>query len=113
MAPDPYWKHVTKLSTYEGSTGSKKWECNYCGLEKTGSVIRVKDHLACVPNKDINICQNVPADVCARLDAWRRQRLGISVHEGERSHDVEGDVSLCEGSQVGASKRSAFALCQP
>ena len=79
------------------------WQCSYCGLEKTGSVTRVKDHLACVPNKDINICENVPADVRAGLEVWRRQRFGISVHEGGGSHDVEEDVSVCEASQIGAS----------
>ena len=69
----------------------------------------MKDHLACVPNKDINICENVPADVRAGLEVWRRQRFGISVHEGGGSHDVQEDVSVCEVSQIGASKRSASA----
>ena len=83
---DPCWRHVTKLSEYGGGGGSKRWRCNFCGLEKTGSVTRVKDHLAHVPNKDIGPCDAVPAAVRANLELWRHQRMGLqNVEEGDAS----------------------------
>ena len=73
-------------------------------MEKSGSVTRVKDHLTCVPNKDIGPCPNVPADVKASLDAWRHKRLGLGLYEDASSH--HGDDAV-EASYAGTSKRSA------
>lgn len=75
-------------------------------MEKTGSVTRVKDHLACVPNKDTGPCANVPADVKASLETWRRTRLGLGVHEKESSQHGGDEIDVCEASNVGTSKRS-------
>ncbi|KAH7439932.1 hypothetical protein KP509_04G082700, partial [Ceratopteris richardii] len=59
MAPDPYWRYVKKIGDYSGGGGSRKWKCNFCGYEKTGSVTRVKDHLARVPCRDTGPCKEV------------------------------------------------------
>ncbi|KAH7416591.1 hypothetical protein KP509_14G097900 [Ceratopteris richardii] len=77
MAPDPYWRYVKKIGDYSGGGGSRKWKCNFCGYEKTGSVTRVKDHLARVPCRDTGPCKEVPNDVYAGLEAWRRSRMGM------------------------------------
>ena len=34
----------------------------------------------------------------------------MSLHEGGASHDVKEDISICDGSQVRASKRRASAF---
>ncbi|MCO5586761.1 hypothetical protein L7F22_040703 [Adiantum nelumboides] len=87
-------------SSTTDSGGPKKWRCNYCGMEKTGSVTRVKDHLACIPNKDIGPCANVPADVKASLETWRRTRLGLGMHEESSQHGGD-EIDVCEASHVG------------
>ncbi|MCO5551147.1 hypothetical protein L7F22_004644 [Adiantum nelumboides] len=75
-------------------------------MEKTGSVTRVKDHLACIPNKDTRPCANVSADVKASLETWRRTRLGLGMHEESSQHGGD-EIDVCEASHVGTSKRSA------
>ena len=92
---DPFWRYVTNVSQYAGGGGSRKWKCNFCGLEKTGSVTCIKDHLAHVPNKDIGPCGAVPADVRANLEFWRSQHMGF--------HDVE-DTNASNPTQVGSSQ---------
>ncbi|MCO5576423.1 hypothetical protein L7F22_030233 [Adiantum nelumboides] len=107
MAPDPFWRHVTLISAYGVAGGSKKWRCNYCGMEKTGSVTRVKDHLACIPNKDIGPCANVSADVKASLETWHRTRLGLGMHEESSQHGGdEIDVSQVEAEPEASSSSS-------
>ena len=101
MAPDPMWRHVTILQQYAGSGGSRKWKCNYCGFMKTGSVTRVKDHLAGVPNKDVAICGNVPADVKSLLDSWKRNRIGLPPEES-----TAGDGNTSQATQAQSSKRA-------
>ncbi|KAH7293403.1 hypothetical protein KP509_28G024800 [Ceratopteris richardii] len=89
MALDPYWRYVRKIGSYSGGGGSRRWKCSFCGYEKTGSVTRVKDHLAKVVCKDIAPCMAVPDDVFAALQGWRKMRLGI--HEStdrDESQDV-------------------------
>ncbi|KAH7302591.1 hypothetical protein KP509_23G078800 [Ceratopteris richardii] len=77
MAPDPYWRYVQKIGSYSRGGGSRRWKCSFCGYEKTGSVTRVKDHLAKVVCKGIAPCMAVPDDVFASLQGWRKMRLGI------------------------------------
>ena len=84
---DPFWCHVTKLSDYGGGGGSKRWKCKYCGLEKIGSVTRIKDHLAHVPNKDIGPCDAMPISVSANLEVWRNERMALhNMEEGDASN---------------------------
>ncbi|MCO5546691.1 hypothetical protein L7F22_000126 [Adiantum nelumboides] len=102
---DPYWRYVTKLARYGGGGGSKKWRCSFCGIEKTGSVTRVKDHLGHVLGKDIDPCASVPADVKNSLAHWRATRLNICDPEEEGINvEAEGNTSQSQGEA--SSKRS-------
>ncbi|MCO5614240.1 hypothetical protein L7F22_068520 [Adiantum nelumboides] len=102
---DPYWRYVTKLAGYGGGGGSKKWRCSFCGIEKTGSVTRVKDHLGHVLGKDIDPCASVPADVKNSLAHWRATRMNICDPEEEGINvEAEGNTSQSQGEA--SSKRS-------
>ncbi|KAH7365833.1 hypothetical protein KP509_18G048200 [Ceratopteris richardii] len=61
---NPYWRYVKKIEDYSGGGGSRKWKCNFCGYEKTGFLIRVKDHLARIACRDTGSCKEDPNDVC-------------------------------------------------
>ncbi|MCO5594966.1 hypothetical protein L7F22_049003 [Adiantum nelumboides] len=90
--------------------GSKRWQCNYCGLQRGGAATRIKDHLAIVPNKYIGPCDNVPTDVKASFESWRLSRLVIpdaSSTEDAQAIAIADDVTLAA---AGASKRSRVAL---
>ena len=78
MPKDSAWNHVSILHEYKGGGGSKRWKCNYCGLERGGGATRIKDHLAGVPNKDIGPCDHVPTNVKASLQPWKLSRMVIS-----------------------------------
>ncbi|MCO5574913.1 hypothetical protein L7F22_028708 [Adiantum nelumboides] len=52
MPIDPYWRYATRGGAYAAGGGSRKWKCNFCGYEKTGSVTRMKDHLGKVLGSD-------------------------------------------------------------
>ncbi|MCO5548128.1 hypothetical protein L7F22_001586 [Adiantum nelumboides] len=107
MPIDPCWRYATRGGAYATGGGSRKWKCNFCGYEKTGSVTRVKDHLGKVPGKDVSLCQHVPDDVLASLEGWRRQRLGVDTD----SHEVEQAMQThasgeASSSRVAPSKRT-------
>lgn len=103
---DVAWNHVTVLSEYGGGGGSKRWQCNYCGLQRGGAATRIKDHLSGVPNKDIGPCDNVPADVKASLESWRRGRLVLPGASSTGEASISDDVA---SATVGPSKRTRVA----
>ncbi|MCO5595877.1 hypothetical protein L7F22_049928, partial [Adiantum nelumboides] len=107
MPIDPYWQYATRGGAYATGGGSRKWKCNFCGYEKTGSVTRVKDYLGRVPGKDVSLCQHVPADVMASLEGWRRQRLGVDTGSDDVEQAGTGHAALeASSSRVAPSKRS-------
>ncbi|MCO5596371.1 hypothetical protein L7F22_050432 [Adiantum nelumboides] len=106
MPIDPYWQYATRGGAYAAGGVSRKWKCNFCGYEKTGSVTRVKDHLGRVPGKDVSLCQHVPADVMASLEGWRRQRLGVDTGSDDVEQAGTGHAALeASSSRVAPSKR--------
>ncbi|MCO5587132.1 hypothetical protein L7F22_041079 [Adiantum nelumboides] len=113
---DPYWRYVTKLAGYGGGGGSKKWRCSFCGIEKTGSVTRVKDHLGHVLGKDIDPCASVPADVKNSLAHWRATRMNICDPEEEGINvEAEGNTSQSQGeassNEVEGGLRPRVPMC--
>ncbi|MCO5590955.1 hypothetical protein L7F22_044931 [Adiantum nelumboides] len=97
MPIDPYWRYATRGGAYAAGGGSRKWKCNFCGYEKTGSVTRVKDHLGKVPGKDVSLCQHVLDNVLASLEGRRRQRLSVDTGSDEVEHAMQTHVSGEEG----------------
>ncbi|XP_042515283.1 uncharacterized protein LOC122089633 [Macadamia integrifolia] len=55
---DKFWEHVEQR-------GLGCCTCNYCGLNYSGSVSRVKAHLACQSRHDVQICTQVPEHIQA------------------------------------------------
>ncbi|MCO5612385.1 hypothetical protein L7F22_066652 [Adiantum nelumboides] len=104
MPIDPCWRYATRGGAYAAGGGSRKWKCNFCGYEKTGSVTRVKDHLGKVPGKDVSLCQHVPDDVLASLEGWRRLQLGVDTGSDEVEHAMQTPAS--SSSRVAPSKRT-------
>ncbi|MCO5572660.1 hypothetical protein L7F22_026418 [Adiantum nelumboides] len=94
---DPYWRYVTKLAAYGGGRGSKKWRCNFCGIEKTGSVTRVKDLLGHVLGKDIEPCASVPDDVKSGLAVWRATRMNLCNLGEDINTEVDTNTSQSQG----------------
>ncbi|XP_042487933.1 uncharacterized protein LOC122068136 [Macadamia integrifolia] len=66
---DKFWEHVEQR-------GLGRFTCNYCGLNYSRSVSRVKAHLACQPGHDVQICTQVPEHIQA--DALKKFNLSRS-----------------------------------
>ncbi|KAK4566257.1 hypothetical protein RGQ29_002482 [Quercus rubra] len=65
------WNMVDRLNP-------RTWKCRYCQKSYTGSVTRVKHHLACSPGGGIDSCSKVPGDVRER----GRHLLGAKAKAG-------------------------------
>ncbi|XP_042483006.1 uncharacterized protein LOC122063348 [Macadamia integrifolia] len=76
---DKFWEHVEQR-------GLGHFTCNYCGLNYSGSLSRVKAHLACQPGHDVQICTQVPEHIQA--DALAEFNLSRSAKK-RRSDSLE------------------------
>ncbi|XP_042495062.1 uncharacterized protein LOC122074294 [Macadamia integrifolia] len=78
---DKFWEHVQQL-------GPSHFKCNYCELDYSGSVTRVKAHLACLTGHDVQICTKVPdhvqaeASVEMNLSASKKKRTNETLESG-------------------------------
>ncbi|MCO5558771.1 hypothetical protein L7F22_012358 [Adiantum nelumboides] len=94
---NPYWRYVTKLAAYGGGGGPRKWRCNFCGIEKTGTVTRVKDHLGHVLGKDIEPCASVTDDVKSGLAVWKATRMNLCNLGEDINAEVDTNTSQSQG----------------
>lgn len=63
---DPVWDHVTVASAY-GSSGTKRWTCNYCRVSYTGGPVRIRAHLLCLRGYEIGPCPQAPPGLSSRI----------------------------------------------
>ncbi|XP_042483162.1 uncharacterized protein LOC122063528 [Macadamia integrifolia] len=72
---DKFWEHVEQR-------GLGRFTCNYCGLNYSGSVSRVKAHLACQSGHDVQICtqvlEHIQADALAEFNLSRSGKKRMS-----------------------------------
>ncbi|XP_042484632.1 uncharacterized protein LOC122064912 [Macadamia integrifolia] len=79
---DKFWEHVEQR-------GLGHFTCNYCRLNYSGSVSRVKAHLACQSGHDVQICTQVPKHIQA--DALEEFNLNRSAKK-IRSNSLESGM---------------------
>ncbi|XP_043710489.1 uncharacterized protein LOC122659443 [Telopea speciosissima] len=92
---DKFWQHVEQC-------GSNRFTCNYCGLNYTGSVSRVKAHLACVPGHDVQICSQVPEHILAEALV----EFNLSVSKKRRSDTIEREFGSSNNTPTMPQSRS-------
>ncbi|KAG5562087.1 hypothetical protein RHGRI_004960 [Rhododendron griersonianum] len=63
---NPLWSYVTKVEKLSDSGGNTLWQCNFCGVVKKSSYIRVKGHLLKLSN-GIGPCKNVTNELLASM----------------------------------------------
>ncbi|XP_042488518.1 uncharacterized protein LOC122068704 [Macadamia integrifolia] len=86
---DKFWEHVQQL-------GRSRFKCNYCELDNSGSVTRVKAHLACLTGHDVQICTKVPdhvqveASAEMNLSASKKKRTNETLESGIGSTNSHG-----------------------
>ncbi|XP_042510882.1 uncharacterized protein LOC122086211 [Macadamia integrifolia] len=86
---DKFWEHVQQL-------GPSRFKCNYCELDYSGSVTRVKAHLACLTGHDFQICTKVPdhvqveASAEMNLSASKKKRMNETLKSGIGSTNSHG-----------------------
>ncbi|XP_042502072.1 uncharacterized protein LOC122079561 [Macadamia integrifolia] len=74
---DKFWEHVQQL-------GPSRFKCNYCELDYSGRVTRVKAHLACLTGHDVQICTKVPDHAQAEASA----EMNLSASKKKRTNET-------------------------
>ncbi|XP_043704939.1 uncharacterized protein LOC122654763 [Telopea speciosissima] len=78
---DKFWIHVEQL-------GLNRLKCKYCELDFSGSVTRVKAHLACLTGHDVQICSKVPEHI--KVEALAE--LNLNASKKRKSESMESGI---------------------
>ncbi|XP_042497773.1 uncharacterized protein LOC122076517 [Macadamia integrifolia] len=78
---DKFWVHVEQL-------GLNRFKCKYCELDFSGSVTRVKAHLACLTGHDVQICSKVPDHIQVEALA----ELNLNASKKRKSETMESGI---------------------
>ncbi|XP_042499775.1 uncharacterized protein LOC122077957 [Macadamia integrifolia] len=96
-----------KFREHVEQRGLGRFTYNYCGLNYSGSVSRMKAHLACQSGHDVQICTQVPEHIQADVlfDSWKKAEIMQYVSNIKATWGITG-CTIMSDSWTDIKKRS-------
>ncbi|GMP41086.1 hypothetical protein CsSME_00011301 [Camellia sinensis var. sinensis] len=82
---DPGWEHGIEIDA-----ATKKVQCKYCNVTRSGGIFRLKHHLACT-HQNVEPCPQVPEDVRGKFMSLLRTQTLESQNKKRKMFDVGDD----------------------